>query len=91
MKSFEALWIELNEKVQEANGNNPGNSSTLHALNTGTHFITKKVIEEAGEVMLAAQSQGQSELAEEISQLLFWLQVLMIDKKLTLDDVYRRL
>ncbi|MFM7874928.1 MAG: phosphoribosyl-ATP pyrophosphatase, partial [Actinomycetota bacterium] len=38
-----------------------------------------------------AESQGKAELAEEISQLLYWIQVLMIDKKLTLDDVYRRL
>jgi phosphoribosyl-ATP pyrophosphohydrolase len=66
-------------------------SSTLAALEKGTHFIAKKVIEEAGEVMLAAEAQDKNELAEEISQLLYWIQVLMLDKKLTLEDIYRRL
>lgn len=91
MKSFDSLWNELNEKVKSANAASSENSSTLKALDQGTHFIAKKVIEEAGEVMLAAESQGKAELAEEISQLLYWIQVLMIDKKLPLDDVYRRL
>jgi len=91
LKSFDSLWNELNEKVKSANAANSENSSTLKALDQGTHFIAKKVIEEAGEVMLAAESQGKAELAVEISQLLYWIQVLMIDKKLTLDDVYRRL
>lgn len=91
MKSFDSLWNELNEKVKSANAANSESSSTLKALDQGTHFIAKKVIEEAGEVMLAAESQGKDELAVEISQLLYWIQVLMIDKKLTLDDVYRRL
>ncbi|MBM3721706.1 MAG: phosphoribosyl-ATP diphosphatase [Actinobacteria bacterium] len=91
MKSFDSLWNELNEKVKSANAANSESSSTLKALDQGTHFIAKKVIEEAGEVMLAAESQGKAELAEEISQLLYWIQVLMIDKKLPLDDVYRRL
>jgi len=48
-------------------------------------------LEEAGEVMLAAESQGNDELATEISQLLYWIQVLMIQKKIDLEDVYRRL
>jgi phosphoribosyl-ATP pyrophosphohydrolase len=91
LKSFDSLWNELNEKVKSANAANSESSSTLNALDQGTHFIAKKVIEEAGEVMLAAESQGKAELAEEISQLLYWIQVLMIDKKLPLDDVYRRL
>lgn len=91
MKSFDALWDELNEKVRAASIDNGSESSTLEALEKGTHFIAKKVIEEAGEVMLAAESQGQIELANEISQLLYWIQVLMIEKQLPLDEVYRRL
>ena len=89
MKTFDSLWSELSTKSQS--GVSAQDSSTVAALNNGTHFIAKKVIEEAGEVMLAAESQGQAELAEEISQLLYWLQVLMLDKKISLEDVYRRL
>ena len=86
MKSFEGLWQELLEKVQLQDAQ----SSTLKALSLGTHAITKKVLEEAGEVLLAAEAQGKDELAGEISQLIYWIQVLMIDKGLSLVDVYRR-
>lgn len=87
MKSFDGLWQELHEKVKARDSH----SSTVAALSLGTHALTKKVLEEAGEVLLAAESQGKDELALEISQLIYWIQVLMIDKGLTLDDIYRRL
>jgi phosphoribosyl-ATP pyrophosphohydrolase len=88
LKTFDSLWSELNTKIEAST---VGESSTLFALEKGTHFIAKKIIEEAGEVMLAAEAQGKEELALEISQLLYWIQVLMLDKKLSLDEIYRRL
>lgn len=86
MKSFEDLWIELNTKSEGQDTN----SVTVKALASGTHFIAKKIIEEASEVMLAAESQGKSELAGEIAQVIYWLQVLMLDKSITLDELYER-
>jgi phosphoribosyl-ATP pyrophosphohydrolase len=87
MKTFDELWLELSAKVM---ANDPS-SKTVEALSLGTHAITKKVLEEAGEVLLAAEAQGDDALALEISQLLYWVQVLMLNRGLTLDDVYRRL
>jgi phosphoribosyl-ATP pyrophosphohydrolase len=87
MKTFEGLWSELSEKIEIGDPN----SRTVAALSLGTHALAKKVLEEAGEVLLAAESQGRDDLALEISQLLYWLQVLMIDKGLALEDIYRRL
>ena len=55
------------------------------------HAQGKKVLEEAGEVWLAAEHEGDEALADEISQLLYWTQVLMISRGLSLDDVYRKL
>ena len=69
----------------------PGGSGTVAALDGGVHGLGKKIIEEAGEVWLAAEHEGDDELAGEISQLLYWTQVLMIKRGLTLDDVYARL
>ena len=69
----------------------PAGSSTVQALDAGTHFIGKKVLEEAGEVWLAAEHGSDDELAEEISQLLYWLQVAMLDRGLTPAEVYRYL
>ena len=56
-------------------------------LDAGVHAIGKKVVEEAAEVWMAAEYETKEELAEEISQLLYHVQVMMIAKGLTLDDV----
>ena len=66
----------------------PEGSGTVDALDRGIHFLGKKVLEEAGEVWIAAEHQGDAELAEEASQLLYWLQVMLVKRGLTLDDVY---
>ena len=69
----------------------PSATSTVAALDGGLHALGKKILEEAGEVWLAAEHESDDALAEEISQLLYWAQVLMIARGLTLDDVYRKL
>ena len=87
MKTFEALWSELSEIALTR----PQGSGTVAALDTGIHSIGKKIIEEAGEVWLAAEHEGNEALAEEISQLLYHLQTLMIARGLSLDDIYKHL
>ena len=66
-------------------------TGTVAQLDAGVHAIGKKVVEEAAEVWMAAEYQSDSETAEEISQLLYHLQVLMVAKGLTLEDVYTHL
>ena len=63
----------------------------LAALDAGVHGLGKKILEEAGEVWLAAEHESDEALADEISQLLYWTQVLMLSRGLSLDDVYRNL
>ncbi|SFV20772.1 phosphoribosyl-ATP diphosphatase [Micrococcus terreus] len=87
MKTFEDLFAELTQKAQTR----PEGSGTVEELDAGIHQIGKKVVEEAAEVWMAAEYQSDQETAEEISQLLYHLQVMMIAKGLTLDDVYRHL
>ena len=87
MKTFEGLFAELKAK---AIAGDPA-SGTVKELAKGTHFIGKKIIEEAGEVWIAAEYEGQDRTAEEISQLLYHLQVMMIDRKLELEDIYQYL
>jgi phosphoribosyl-ATP pyrophosphohydrolase len=86
-KSFDALWKEL----QEIARNRPEGSSTVRAIDSGKHAIGKKIIEEAAEVWMAAEHEDNEALSLEISQLLYHLQVLMIARGLSLDDVYRKL
>ena len=87
MKRFEELFAELKTKAQSLDPQ----SGTVKALGKGKHFIGKKVIEEAGEVWMAAEYEGREKTAEEISQLLYHLQVMMIACDLELEDVYKYL
>ena len=82
MKTFESLFAELSEKAQTR----PEGSLTVDELDKGTHFIGKKIIEEAGETWM-----GADRTAEEMSQLLYHVQVMMIKHGLTLEDVYKHL
>ena len=84
MKTFESLWAELSEKALQR----PEGSGTVAALDAGVHEIGKKILEEAGEVWLAAEHESDEALAEEISQLIYHLQTLMLARGLSLDDVY---
>ncbi|NMD54214.1 MULTISPECIES: phosphoribosyl-ATP diphosphatase [Tsukamurella] len=84
MKTMETLFAELAAKAEER----PAGSGTVEALDRGIHFLGKKVNEEAGEVWIAAEYQSDEQLAEEASQLLYWLQVLLIKRGVSLDDVY---
>ena len=85
MKTFEELFAELNAKKE---ANDP-NSGTVKQLNKGTHAIGKKIVEEAAEVWMAAEYQSKDECAEEISQLIYHLEVMMIDRGLTMEDIYK--
>jgi phosphoribosyl-ATP pyrophosphohydrolase len=87
VKTFEELFAELQVKATQGT---PG-SSTVAALERGVHAIGKKVVEEAAESWMAAEHEGPERTAEEISQLLYQTQVLMIASGLTLEDVYRHL
>ena len=87
MKSFDQLWDELSQKV--ATGD-PA-SGTVAEVNAGVHAIGKKILEEAGEVWLAAEHEGDEELAQEISQLIYHLQALMLARGLKPSDIYRYL
>ena len=84
MKTFESLWAELSEKALQR----PDGSGTVAALDAGVHEIGKKILEEAGEVWLAAEHESDEALAEEISQLIYHVQTLMLARGSSLDDVY---
>lgn len=87
MKTFEELHAELLVKV--ANGDQE--SGTVQAVTEGVHAVGKKVVEEAAEAWMAAEHESKDRAAEEISQLIYWTQALMIAADVSLDDVYRKL
>jgi phosphoribosyl-ATP pyrophosphohydrolase len=87
MKSFDQLFAELAERQRLR----PAGSATVAALDEGIHAMGKKVVEEAAESWMAAEHESAERTAEEISQLLYRVQVLMLGKGLDLADVYRHL
>ncbi|MGO4782381.1 MULTISPECIES: phosphoribosyl-ATP diphosphatase [unclassified Cryobacterium] len=87
MKTFDDLFAELSQKAVDR----PEGSGTVRELDAGIHAIGKKIVEEAAEVWMAAEYQSDTETAEEISQLIYHLQVMMVAKGLSPEDVYRHL
>jgi len=87
VKTFDELFAELSAKAETR----PEGSGTVAELDAGVHAIGKKIVEEAAEVWMASEYESEAAAAEEISQLLYHLQVMMLAKGLTLQDVYRHL
>ena len=84
VKTFESLFAELSEKA----ATRPEGSGTVAELDKGVHFIGKKLVEEAAESWMACEHESDEAACEELSQLLYHAQVMMIAKGYTLDDVY---
>ena len=87
MKTFDELYQELNRKITYRDEE----SGTTRLVDAGVHEIGKKIVEEAAEVWMAAEHEGPERAAEEISQLLYHAQVLMLATGITTDDVYAHL
>lgn len=87
VKTFDSLYEELLNRAQTR----PEGSGTVAALDKGIHHLGKKVIEEAGEVWIAAEYETDEELAGEISQLIYWTQVIMVARGLKPEDIYKNL
>jgi phosphoribosyl-ATP pyrophosphohydrolase len=87
VKTFDDLHAELIAKVAASDPQ----SGTVALLAGGVHAVGKKVVEEAAEAWMAAEHEGPERAAEEISQLLYHAQVLMIAAGVSLTDVYAHL
>jgi phosphoribosyl-ATP pyrophosphohydrolase len=87
VKTFDGLWFELSAKV----ATQAMDSGTVEAVRHGVHHVGKKVIEEAAEAWMAAEHETTDRAAEEISQLLYQVQVLMLARGVELEQVYAHL
>ncbi len=73
--------------IEDRKANPVDGSYTNTLLNQGLDAITQKVGEEAVEVLIAAHSQGDDRLLEELADLAYHSLVLLAYKGLTPDDV----
>jgi phosphoribosyl-ATP pyrophosphohydrolase/phosphoribosyl-AMP cyclohydrolase len=65
----------------------PAGSYTQKLFAQGVDRIAKKVVEEAGEVILAAKNEDQEAFVGEAADLLFHLEMLLLDRGVSLLDV----
>ena len=83
MKNLSELYeVVLNRKVNKVEG-----SYTSYLFDKGLDKILKKIGEESAEVIIAAKNDDKSELVYEISDLLYHLTVLMVEKGVDYKDI----
>ncbi len=73
--------------VEDRKANPKPGSYTNRLLDAGEDEIVKKVGEEAVEVILAAKSQGEARLAEELADLAYHCLVLLASRGMSPADV----
>jgi phosphoribosyl-ATP pyrophosphohydrolase/phosphoribosyl-ATP pyrophosphohydrolase/phosphoribosyl-AMP cyclohydrolase len=78
---------ELEELLQKRKAELPEKSYTADLFRKGIDRILKKIGEEAGEVIIAAKNSDEGELVHEVADLLFHLQVLLVDKNIPLTKI----
>lgn len=87
VKTFDSLFAELAAKAADR----PEGSGTVAELDAGVHQIGKKIVEEAAEVWMASEHESLDAAAMEMSQLMYHVQVMMLAKGISLEDVYKHL
>ncbi|MGE0132019.1 MAG: bifunctional phosphoribosyl-AMP cyclohydrolase/phosphoribosyl-ATP diphosphatase HisIE [Blastocatellales bacterium] len=82
---------DLFKLIQERKDQRPEGSYTSYLFNSGLDKILKKVGEESAETIIAAknasESEGRKQLSAEISDLLYHLLVLMVEREVSLQDI----
>ena len=84
-------WLQrLEALLQRRKGTaSPEGSYTQRLFAQGTDRIAKKVVEEAGEVILAVKNPDREAFLDEAADLLFHLQLLLVDRSSSLQEVVR--
>lgn len=82
-----SFLFELEELLHKRKADLPENSYTANLFRDGRDRILKKVGEEAGEVIIAAKNPDSTELIHEVADLLFHLQVLLVNEELPLQAI----
>ena len=78
---------ELYSVITDRKENPTEGSYTNYLFDKGTDKISKKVGEEAVEVVISASQRDRQAIIGEIADLPYHLLVLMVDRGITLDDV----
>jgi phosphoribosyl-ATP pyrophosphohydrolase len=83
MKKFEELFVELQNRAL----NPSANSASSQFLAGGVHEIGKKLMEESGELWLALEHESKQRVAEEASQLIYFILLALVAREVSLDQL----
>jgi phosphoribosyl-ATP pyrophosphohydrolase len=85
------FFTKLEDVLRKRKADLPNKSYTAELFRDGLDRILKKIGEEAGEVIIAAKNTDESELIHEIADLIFHVEVLLIEKGLSLETISKEL
>src|SRR5207249_1441298 len=85
------LLQNLFKLIQERKDQRPEGSYTTYLFDSGLDKILKKVGEESAETIIAAKNEDRKSLSSEISDLLYHLLVLMVERDVSLQDILNEL
>jgi len=82
---------ELYQVITDRKKNPKEGSYTCYLFDKGLDKILKKVGEEASETIIAAKNDSKEEIVYEVSDLLYHLMVLLVEKDITLEQIAEEL
>ncbi len=86
-----AILQEVYNVIVDRTINPKEGSYTNYLFTKGIDKILKKVGEETAEVIIAAKNNSKDELRYEVSDLMYHLMVLLVERGLKLEDIYKEL
>jgi len=83
--------FDLFSLIQSRKNELPENSYTTKLFNDGENRIIQKVGEEAVETVIAAKNNDKEEIINEVSDLIFHLFVMLVEKEIDLNQIIQNL
>lgn len=90
-KADSSIFASLMTEINERQTNPVEGSYTTYLFQKGIDKISKKLIEEAGEIVIAAKNKDKNEVISECGDLLYHSLVLLAEQGVTLEEVYAEL
>ena len=87
----DSILAEIQNTIDSRKGGDPETSYVAQLLHKGQDKILKKVIEEAGEVLMASKDGGREHIVYETADLWFHTLVLLTHHGLRAEDVLNEL
>ena len=86
-QAFSAVLEELYTLIASRRRERPAGSYTSYLFDEGLDKILKKVGEEASETIIAAKNEARQPFVAEVSDLIYHLLVLLVERGVSLEEI----